>query len=94
MGFVGIKKRLVFYNGNVLINDTLPDEISPELLSKYKEQIIQGFYWAVKEGPLAEEPIYGVQYKLLSISVPSDVNIDVMKSQIIPLMKKPVTLAY
>lgn len=77
-----------FYNGNVLINDTLPDEISPELLSKYKEQIIQGFYWAVKEGPLAEEPIYGVQYKLLSISVPSDVNIDVMKSQIIPLMKK------
>ena len=77
-----------FYNGNVLINDTLPDEISPELLSKYRQQIIQGFYWAVKEGPLAEEPLYGVQYKLLSITVPSDINIDVMKSQIIPLMRK------
>ncbi|CAI4034602.1 hypothetical protein SMKI_11G0480 [Saccharomyces mikatae IFO 1815] len=77
-----------FYNGNVLINDTLPGEVSPELLSEYKQQIIQGFYWAVKEGPLAEEPIYGVQYKLLSITIPSDTNIDVIKSQIIPLMRK------
>ncbi|CAI4045814.1 hypothetical protein SUVZ_11G0440 [Saccharomyces uvarum] len=77
-----------FYNGNVLINDTLPDEVSPELLAKYKEQIIQGFYWAVKEGPLAEEPIYGVQYKLLGITEPSGISVDVMKSQIIPLMKK------
>ncbi|QID86291.1 hypothetical protein GRS66_008911 [Saccharomyces pastorianus] len=77
-----------FYNGNVLINDTLPDEVSPELLAKYKQQIIQGFYWAVKEGPLAEEPIYGVQYKLLGIAEPSGISVDVMKSQTIPLMKK------
>ncbi|CAI4044456.1 hypothetical protein SKDZ_11G0450 [Saccharomyces kudriavzevii ZP591] len=77
-----------FYNGNVLINDTLPDEVSPGLLSKYKQQIIQGFYWAVKEGPLAEEPIYGIQYKLLSITESFDSNISVMKSQIIPLMRK------
>ena len=51
--------------GNVLLDDTFNE--SSELMEACRTSIIQGFQWAVREGPLCEEPIRGVKFRLLSI---------------------------
>lgn len=81
---------LSFQNGNCLIDDTLPDETDKELLSKYKNQIIQGFLWAIREGPLAEEQIYRTRFKLLEANGIEDLDID---GQLIPMVRKACYIA-
>ncbi|AGO12235.1 AaceriAEL124Wp [[Ashbya] aceris (nom. inval.)] len=61
-----------FHNCNVFIDDTLPDEVDKELVNAVMHHILQGFKWALREGPLAEEPIYGVQFKLLDLQIEGD----------------------
>ncbi|SCU99604.1 LAME_0G04192g1_1 [Lachancea meyersii CBS 8951] len=70
--------------GNVFVNDTLPDEVDPDLLAGVKEYICQGFEWAAREGPLAEEAIHGVQFRLLSIVAEDGVK----QGQLIALARK------
>lgn len=53
---------------NVLINDILPYEIDPSLYDS-RASIVQGFQWACKEGPLCEEPIRGVKFRILEASL-------------------------
>ena len=53
---------------NVLINDILPYELDPEVLGS-KSSIVQGFQWACKEGPLCEEPIRGVKFRIIEASL-------------------------
>lgn len=50
---------------NVLLDQTLPDEVDKTLLSSVKSSIVQGFRWGAREGPLCEEPIRNVKFKLL-----------------------------
>ncbi|CEP64438.1 U5 snRNP GTPase SNU114 LALA0_S11e04104g [Lachancea lanzarotensis] len=71
-------------NGNVFVNDTLPDEVDSELLAGAREAICQGFEWAAREGPLAEEAIHGVQFRLLSVVAEEQVN----KGQLVSLARK------
>lgn len=54
---------------NVLINDTLPDEVDTKLLQEAKQAVIQGFEWACREGPLCGEPIRAVKFKLLDATI-------------------------
>jgi 116 kDa U5 small nuclear ribonucleoprotein component len=54
--------------GNVLIDDTF-GESTPGLLETCRGSLIQGFQWAVREGPLCEEAIRGVKFRLLGISL-------------------------
>jgi 116 kDa U5 small nuclear ribonucleoprotein component len=49
---------------NILQNDTLPSEVDPKLLRSVTSPIIQGFKWSVREGPLCEEPIRNVKFRL------------------------------
>ena len=49
---------------NILSNDTLPYEVDSKLLNQVKAPIVQAFQWATREGPLCEEPIRGVKFKL------------------------------
>lgn len=50
---------------DVLINDSIPGEVDQNLLNRVKSSVIQGFNWAIKEGPLIEEPIrYSLPYFL------------------------------
>ncbi|AQZ18786.1 SNU114 (YKL173W) [Zygosaccharomyces parabailii] len=79
-----------FENGNVLVDDTLPDETDKTLLSQYKHQIKQGFKWATREGPLADEPIYGVHFKILAAD-----NLEKVSGggQLIPLVRKACNVA-
>lgn len=49
---------------NILLNDTLPYEVDPKLLNEVKAPIVQAFQWTTREGPLCEEPVRSVKFKL------------------------------
>lgn len=50
---------------NILVDDTLPSEVDKGLLSSVKDSIVQGFQWGSREGPLCDEPIRNVKFKIL-----------------------------
>ncbi|KAG0663663.1 hypothetical protein C6P45_000763 [Maudiozyma exigua] len=82
-----------FHHGNILVDDTLPEETDKELLSKYQEQIKQGFYWALNEGPLCEENIYGAQFNLLNFKINDIDKAKNIGSQLIPMVRKACYIA-
>jgi translation elongation factor EF-G len=47
------------------VDDTLPSEVDKTLLNSARDAIIQGFQWGTREGPLCEEPIRNVKFKIL-----------------------------
>jgi U5 small nuclear ribonucleoprotein component len=55
------------HGSSVLLNDTLPDQVSKEELRSVREAVVQGFQWATREGPLLEEPVRGCKLKLLDV---------------------------
>jgi len=57
------------FGPNVLLNDTFADEVDQNLLNSVKDSIIQGFRWGTKEGPLCDEPIRSVKFKLIGASI-------------------------
>jgi len=57
---------------NVILDDTLPTEVNKSLLRTVKDSIVQGFQWASREGPLCEEPIRNVKFKLLGASLANE----------------------
>lgn len=54
---------------NVLLDDTLPSEVDKDMLLSVKESLVQGFQWASREGPLCEEPIRNVKFKMLDATI-------------------------
>lgn len=54
---------------NILFNDTLPYEVDSKLLHDVKAPIVQAFQWTTREGPLCEEPIRGVKFKLIHADI-------------------------
>ena len=49
---------------NVLLDDTLPGEVDKRLLGAVRDSVVQGFQWGAREGPLCDEPIRGVKFKV------------------------------
>lgn len=84
------RNLLSFKNCNAMIDDTLPDETDKDLVNKYKQHIKQGFAWAIREGPLAEEPMYGIRFKLLEAN--GIENLD-FGGQLIPMVRKACYIA-
>ena len=72
---------------NILIDYTLPMENDTNNLYSVKNEIIQGFDWTCKEGPLINEPIVNSKFKILSSEICKD---PVYKgsSQIIPMVRR------
>ena len=56
---------------NVLINDILPYEQDLSLFDS-KSSIVQGFQWACKEGPLCEEPVRGVKFRIVNCELANE----------------------
>ncbi|KAG8788343.1 hypothetical protein FRC15_004926 [Serendipita sp. 397] len=54
---------------NVLVDDTLPGEIDKKTLNLVKEHVRQGFQWGAREGPLCDEPMRGVKFRILGASL-------------------------
>lgn len=57
---------------NILVDDTLPSEVDKLLLAQVKDSIIQGFQWGTREGPLCNEPIRNVKFKILDAVMSPD----------------------
>ena len=57
---------------NVLLDDTLPSEVDKRLLGQARESIVQGFQWGCREGPLCDEPIRGVKFKILDAAIAAE----------------------
>jgi len=57
---------------NILVDDTLPSEVDKNLLVTVKDSIVQGFQWATREGPLCDEPIRNVKFKILDATIAAE----------------------
>jgi U5 small nuclear ribonucleoprotein component len=57
---------------NILLNDTLPTEVPPASLQPVRDYIVRGFNWATREGPLCEEPVRGVKFKILDATIAAE----------------------
>ncbi|EJC98753.1 P-loop containing nucleoside triphosphate hydrolase protein [Fomitiporia mediterranea MF3/22] len=54
---------------NILLDDTLPSQVDKKMLGTVKEHIKQGFQWGAREGPLCDEPMRGVKFRILDASL-------------------------
>ncbi|QPG72737.1 hypothetical protein FOA43_000038 [Brettanomyces nanus] len=71
----------------VLCDDTLPDETNKDSLMAVKESVIQGFRWAAREGPLCDEPIRDVRFRIIDARISPDF-IEANSAQIIQMVRK------
>jgi len=78
---------------NIMADDTLPTEVDKKLLYSVKDSIVQGFQWATREGPLCEEPIRNVKFKLLNASLAPEVMLR-QSGQIIPTARRVAYSAF
>ena len=78
---------------NVLVDDTLPSEVDKGLLNSIREYILQGFQWSCREGPLCDEPMRNVKFKILDASIaPEPINRG--GGQIIPTARRVAYSAF
>lgn len=54
---------------NILLDDTLPSQVDKKLLGTVKDHIKQGFQWGAREGPLCDEPMRNVKFRLLDATL-------------------------
>jgi 116 kDa U5 small nuclear ribonucleoprotein component len=74
---------------NLLLDDTLPSEVDKKLLNTCKNSIVQGFQWAMREGPLCEEPVRATKIKILDAAF-ADKPIHRGGGQVIPTARRTV----
>ncbi|KAH8739883.1 hypothetical protein FG386_001700 [Cryptosporidium ryanae] len=72
---------------NVLIDDTISIKTDKKLLYDIKDDIIQGFNWSVREGPLLEEGVRNVKFKILDVNLALD-KVSRGTGQIVPATRR------
>lgn len=78
---------------NILVDDTLPSEVDKSLLNSVKASIVQGFQWGTREGPLADEPIRNVKFKILDATISAE-QLHRAGGQIIPTARRVAYSAF
>eukprot|EP01064_Diplonema_japonicum_P038164 TRINITY_DN9152_c0_g2_i1.p1 TRINITY_DN9152_c0_g2~~TRINITY_DN9152_c0_g2_i1.p1 ORF type:complete len:978 (+),score=282.35 TRINITY_DN9152_c0_g2_i1:166-2934(+) len=78
---------------NVLLDDTIPSEVDRPGLLSIKDSVVQGFQWGTREGPLCDERIRGVKFKLMDASVAEEA-IHKGSGQIIPTARRVAYSAF
>ncbi|CEM07887.1 unnamed protein product [Vitrella brassicaformis CCMP3155] len=78
---------------NMLLDETLPTDVDKALLGTVRDLIVQGFQWATREGPLIEENIRNVKFKLNDALIASD-PISRGGGQIIPTARRVAYSAF
>jgi elongation factor 2 len=53
---------------NLLVDQTK----AVQYLNEIKDSVVSGFQWATREGPIAEEPMRGVRYNILDVTLHAD----------------------
>ncbi|KAL8234968.1 hypothetical protein R6Q59_021068 [Mikania micrantha] len=78
---------------NILLDDTLSSEVDKSLLNSVKDSIVQGFQWGAREGPLCDEPIRNVKFKIVDAKIaPEPLNRGT--GQIIPTARRVAYSAF
>ncbi|KAI3901874.1 hypothetical protein MKW92_040771 [Papaver armeniacum] len=54
---------------NILLADTIANEVDNSLLNDVKDLIVQGFQWATRAGPLCDEPIRNVRFRIVDTMI-------------------------
>eukprot|EP00940_MAST-03C_sp_MAST-3C-sp2_P001015 g1015.t1 len=72
---------------NILLDDVLPSMTNKKLLNSVRSHIVQGFQWGCREGPLCEEPIRNVKFKILDAEI-AEAPIHRGGAQIIPTARR------
>ncbi|VDD82645.1 unnamed protein product [Mesocestoides corti] len=78
---------------NILVDDTLPSEVDKALLGSVKDYIVQGFQWGTREGPLCDEPIRNVKFKILDALISGEAH-QRGSGQIIPTARRVAYSAF
>ncbi|OXB71720.1 UNVERIFIED_CONTAM: hypothetical protein H355_005892 [Colinus virginianus] len=78
---------------NILVDDTLPSEVDKALLGSVKDSIVQGFQWGTREGPLCDELIRNVKFKILDAVIAQE-PLHRGGGQIIPTARRVVYSAF
>lgn len=82
-----------FKGPNALLDDTIiEDEEEAGLLKSAKDSIIQGFQWSCREGPLADELIRNVKFKIIEFKLSKNPS-QRSNGQIIPMVRKACSAA-
>ncbi|KAJ3679071.1 hypothetical protein LUZ60_017082 [Juncus effusus] len=78
---------------NVLLDDTLRHEVDKSLLNSVRDSIVQGFQWGAREGPLCDEPIRNVKFKIAKATIAPE-PLHRGGGQIIPTARRVVYSAF
>eukprot|EP00911_Craspedida_sp_UC1_P000165 UC1_evm1s131 len=78
---------------NVLQDDTLASEVDKRLLNTIRPSVVQGFQWATREGPLCDEPVRNVKFKLLDATI-ADTPAQRGGGQVIPTARRVAYSAF
>eukprot|EP01135_Chromosphaera_perkinsii_P000843 Nk52_evm6s152 gene=Nk52_evmTU6s152 len=54
---------------NILMDDTLPSSVDKKSMLSVRDSVVQGFRWGVREGPLCDEPVRNVKFKILDATI-------------------------
>ncbi|OIT30916.1 110 kda u5 small nuclear ribonucleoprotein component clo [Nicotiana attenuata] len=73
---------------NILLDDTLPSEVDKSLLNAVKDSIVQGFQWGAREGPLCDEPIRNVKFKIVDVKIAPEPLSNLVPGQIISTARR------
>ena len=75
------------------MDDTLPTEVDKDRLLTVRESIVQGFQWGTREGPLCDEPIRNVKFKILDANIAAE-TIHRSRGQVIPTARRVAYSAF
>lgn len=78
---------------NILVDDTLPSEVDKKMLYSVKDFMVTGFQWGTREGPLCDEPIRNVKFKVMGAEISSDA-IHRTRIQILPTARRVAYSAF
>eukprot|EP00915_Cephaloidophora_sp_WS-2016_P003448 GHVH01004618.1.p1 GENE.GHVH01004618.1~~GHVH01004618.1.p1 ORF type:complete len:1004 (+),score=166.10 GHVH01004618.1:64-3075(+) len=70
-----------------LVDESLPDALSPQLKAEVRDYLIQGFHWITREGPLLEEPIRQTKFRLIDFDL-ADEGLHRGGGQLVPAARK------
>lgn len=81
------------YGTNILINDSLATNTNQGSLNRIKQSISQGFRWSTREGPLCDEPMRNVKFRVIDAML-SDSAADCAPGQVIPTARRAFYSAF
>lgn len=76
-----------------MINDSLVSETNQALLERVKPSLIQGFKWSTREGPLCDEPMRNVKFRVIDAELSQNFQ-DCPPGQLIPTTRRAFYSAF